>query len=488
VTAEALTELYPGRLALLLLKICSPTTAHTHRGTPCLKPGKVPIEREWNSQAVDRFTNGADVGAHLASIAQHLASGGNVGLALPPGVVALDADSPEADAMLDRAAPDAPRQETSRGAHYLFRLPEGVSVSNGVERELAPGIGVDVRAAGLGQIVVEPSRHESDAPYTWKQPLSPSVDELPKLPGWILEKLLKQPPAPRPKRRPERVDVPPIESELLRQTGVPLDPIPEGQRNDRLASIAGTVRRNVDNDPERIVPILLTANSALCKPPLPDAEVEGIARSVSRYGFGEVVGDDPEALQAAIGKMLGYGIEGVVKSGDRYAITDSKGRPAWGGNLLQRASWRGVLLNVHGKVVNVKTDQWPALAQMLRDFAVEEDAGAGDKRGEMIFLLQKFVRQKGARAPQTEREFHAWLANDADECALRYRGNLFFRFETFVEWAERELIGERVAEVWRRLRESGVGEERKFRFRFEDRRIQRATWRVLVPLDTDTEE
>ena len=57
--------------------------------------------------------------------------------------------------------------------------------------------------------------------------------------------------------------------------------IPQGQRNDSLARIAGWLRLY---HPVPIVEeLLLLTNDARCDPPLPEHEVRGIAQSIGRY-------------------------------------------------------------------------------------------------------------------------------------------------------------------------------------------------------------
>lgn len=58
--------------------------------------------------------------------------------------------------------------------------------------------------------------------------------------------------------------------------------IKKGERNTTLASYGGTFRRRGSNEQE-IFELLKIINESRCKPPLPIAEVQGIARSVARY-------------------------------------------------------------------------------------------------------------------------------------------------------------------------------------------------------------
>lgn len=65
------------------------------------------------------------------------------------------------------------------------------------------------------------------------------------------------------------------------------NPIPEGQRNSALASLAGTMRR-VDMGHAEILAALLETNRTRCLPHLAPREVERIAASVARYSPDEV--------------------------------------------------------------------------------------------------------------------------------------------------------------------------------------------------------
>ena len=64
------------------------------------------------------------------------------------------------------------------------------------------------------------------------------------------------------------------------------DSIPSGRRNSTLASRAGRLRQ-AGLDYEGILSHLRKLNETLCEPPLPDYEIETIARSISSYPTGE---------------------------------------------------------------------------------------------------------------------------------------------------------------------------------------------------------
>jgi len=68
--------------------------------------------------------------------------------------------------------------------------------------------------------------------------------------------------------------------------------IPLGQRNNMLASIAGSLRR-AGLSPEDIEAQLLKINAGRCQPPLPESEVRGIAKSIAKYKVGDSARDYP---------------------------------------------------------------------------------------------------------------------------------------------------------------------------------------------------
>jgi hypothetical protein len=152
--------------------------------------------------------------------------------------------------------PETLRVKTGCGAHLYFLCPENVPIRNSAGT-LGPGL--DVRGEG-GYVIVPPSVHPNGHVYRW-------LDEgkntcLAPAPSWLLERLA---PSPETKAKPQRG------TSIL-----------DGQRNASLTSVAGTMRRRGMSN-EAILAALLAENVSRCKPPLPDGEVTGIARSVSRY-------------------------------------------------------------------------------------------------------------------------------------------------------------------------------------------------------------
>jgi bifunctional DNA primase/polymerase-like protein/AAA domain-containing protein/primase-like protein len=142
---------------------------------------------------------------------------------------------------------------TARGRHLYYKHPGG-TIGN---RILAPHL--DVRA-DAGYVILPPSVHSTGVVYQWHGKL----DDARSVPLEIVRGLQNGSAA--------RVAAPIA-------TG---SPIPKGQRNATLTSLAGTMRRRGMEAPEMIA-ALLVVNTTRCDPPLSDADVERIAHSVARY-------------------------------------------------------------------------------------------------------------------------------------------------------------------------------------------------------------
>jgi len=188
----------------------------------------------------------------------------DAGIALvTDGLVVLDFDAKNGG-LKSKASIEAkygllPHTRTHRtgggGEHWIYRNPNGANVRNTVSFAGYPG--VDLRAND-GYIVVPPSPHESGKRY---EVLDDS--EIAPAPDWLVDLATKK------KTRSQQTA---SESEL----------IPEGQRNSRLTSIAGSMRRN-GMAREAIEAALQEVNQRQCSPLLPDNEVTRIAQSVTRY-------------------------------------------------------------------------------------------------------------------------------------------------------------------------------------------------------------
>ncbi len=144
------------------------------------------------------------------------------------------------------------------GRHYYFQHPS-IVLGNSAGK-LGPGL--DIRTDG-GQVVAPPSVHPvTQRAYEWEAAHHPDDVSPAPVPQWLLDKLTAE-----------------SERRHAQERGVML---PEGQRNDALARIAGKLRHDGLNQKE-LEAALLEINRQRCKPPLPDDEVRGIAGSIARY-------------------------------------------------------------------------------------------------------------------------------------------------------------------------------------------------------------
>jgi putative DNA primase/helicase len=247
--------------------------------------------------------------------------------------------------------------------HYLFRYP-GVEIKNSASKL---GAGLDVRGDG-GYVVAAPSNHASGGRYEWL--FSPVEQEPTEVPAWLLA-LMKQ--TPRTRRAQTSL---PIADECA---------IPEGQRNSALASIAGHLRRQGAEEAE-IVEALLRINQERCFPPLPEAEVEAIARSITRYPAG---GERHKLTEYGNAERL------IDRHGDDLRFSSGLGWLVWDG-----ARWRR---DEDGEAVRRMKDtiraEWATIPNVL-DF---------DERMAIVRFLTRSESIRGLKAglevAQSERAF-----------------------------------------------------------------------------------
>lgn len=174
-------------------------------------------------------------------------------------VLDFDSDSPEE--LFELAGRygivDAvPMVKTGKGRQLYFDAVEGLGPFVRVAGEP-----VDVRS-GESYTILPPSVHPNGREYRWVVPL---CDPLPKMPAATLEKLKAG-----------------IAAKVPAVVSVEGAEILEGQRNAELARIAGKLRR-VGASEGAILAQLKETNATRCRPPLPDSELDAIARSIARY-------------------------------------------------------------------------------------------------------------------------------------------------------------------------------------------------------------
>jgi hypothetical protein len=169
----------------------------------------------------------------------------------PASIAALEAEQGPLPATVEAL--------TGGGGRHLYFAHPGATVANRV----AVRAGIDVRGDG-GCVVAPPSVHPSGRRYAWVAGREPQ----------------RCPLAPAPRHLigatgPGRGHPPSHWRRLVRETLVP------GRRNDTIASMTGhLLRRGVDLDV--VLELMLAWNRSHCRPPLPDAEVARVVRSIER--------------------------------------------------------------------------------------------------------------------------------------------------------------------------------------------------------------
>ncbi len=191
------------------------------------------------------------------------------------GLVVVDVDArhggPDSLAAAEaRQGPLPPTVEclTGGGGRHLYFAHPGRPVANRVA--LRPGI--DLRGDG-GCVVAPPSVHPNGRRYAWVAGRGPGDYTLAALPHHFGE-------------RPASLR--PIGHSPAHWRRLVRDDIGEGGRNDTIASLTGhLLRRGVD--PEVALELLLAWNRTHCRPPLADAEVVQVVRSISHLHEREAV-------------------------------------------------------------------------------------------------------------------------------------------------------------------------------------------------------
>ena len=240
------------------------------RDHECSSPAKHPTTR--------RGIHDASTEERLARIwwERHPRRGIALATGEPSGVWVLDLDGEKGKCSFLALQEDQgriPNTVASRtgggGFHLLFRMPGNREVKNSAGQV---GDGIDVRGTG-GYVILPPSGHVSGRRYAWLRGRSPGEIAVADAPAWLLD-LVAPPQGDRPAAGRK---APPLD-EII--------PGPNdrggGRRNQTLASLAGSLRRRGLVE-EEILPALQAVNARRCRPPLPDADLVRIARSVARY-------------------------------------------------------------------------------------------------------------------------------------------------------------------------------------------------------------
>ena len=260
----------------------------------------------------------------------------NIGIATGNGLVVLDVDvHPEIGKFGDETLasleaqygqlPDTWTCLTGGGGgctHYYFACNDPALTC---ATDFLPGL--DYRGRG-GYVIAPPSLHECGREYEWEAGHTPSDAPLAPLPDWLHTLMLKGREA-APEARIEGNRASP-------------ERITEGSRNDTLFRLASSLRGK-GMTVEGITAALLAENKARCDPPLPDREVEKIAKSGGKYPPGSLGGQNnerpkeiqrlevisaPELLRADL-PPLRFLVDGLLPEGTSLLTAASKIGKSW---------------------------------------------------------------------------------------------------------------------------------------------------------------
>jgi hypothetical protein len=306
-----------------------------------LPPGeKAPRMKQWPERAsndIHKVTEWIAKGYRVDPEKPQTFSTGGLGIVCgrKSGVIVLDVDGEEGKRTLHvlmgkyGILPKTPTQKTPGGGYHLFFRYWGPCGNRAGMLDKAGYKGLDVRGDG-GQVVAAPSLHPNGKPYEWAPKRDLEDLEIAECPEWlrsliegkglqgkgfenkefenkgfenkgiegkniegnriedriedrIEEKEEKRIPVPEPV-------APTSPQGGTPQGGIPREGIiPEGQRDDTLTRLAGSMRR-WGMPAAAIEAALLETNKSLCRPPLDDGQVRKIAWSIGRKAPGYLPG------------------------------------------------------------------------------------------------------------------------------------------------------------------------------------------------------
>jgi hypothetical protein len=329
----------------------------------------------------------------------------NIGIATGGGRAVLDIDLRNGgdgalaslEAAHGRELPGTAKVATGGGGwHHYFAAPAGTR-----SRDLAPG--VELKGEG-SYVVAPPSLHASGREYVWIHD-----GERADAPAWLLE-------AGQQRRNGS---APPVE-----------EAIPEGQRNSKLLSLAGSMRRR-GMGPAEIEAALEVTNTQRCQPPLDADEVRRIAGSVQRYDPEESAtaketpgGYDPQtgrpisevpAVERLSRLLEGPAVRRVVwRRSKRSAYIFTVLDPRTGEEVLTHSvddvlvlsNLQKAIHSVTGMVIEAprrNSETWKAIQRAITAAAEVVEVGDEDAE-EWRFRLGQYLSDRVSESPQTAAE------------------------------------------------------------------------------------
>lgn len=242
--------------------VVHPCCPHNHY---CGSPGKIPYDPEtrqhmegWQAHAqfpLDKWEEWYDLEPEI-----------NVGFLCgsPSKLLCVDIDNTEGEELFCATVSGEDRRtwnyRTGKGSRFLYRVHGG-----GVRSARVSKGGHDYELLGDGrQSVLPPSIHPSGRRYEWVSEATPRACRLLDAPSQLLI---------------EGGDE--ITSEEVDWEGVITATTSEGARNETLTRLAGHLLAPTAVSPEEVYLWLKLYSQAHCKPPLPEAEIKRIIKSIA---------------------------------------------------------------------------------------------------------------------------------------------------------------------------------------------------------------
>lgn len=321
-------------LGLPVIPVCSPD----HKGESlrhreiCTSHGKVPVILGWQT----RTTTTSDELVKWFSAHPHR------NLGLPTGnasrLIGIDVDGELGEKYLEELSegdlPPTWEFTTGKGRRLLYALPEGVRVKKFKQADEGTKH-QEVALLGDGQqTVIPPSTHAMGYKYEWIEGRSPwDMPEPAPAPQWMLDLMRRK--TGRPKKKSEG------DEELEYSPQVTEDEwggiVPEGQRQDRLKRLAGSLLHRGTIPKEEVLAFLRDWNQRHCRPPWPDHELEVLVTNLAYAEQAKSVsmlnGQGREVLRPSVfarkfiqdQKQAGYSWHYSIKNGNFYRCDDSTG-------------------------------------------------------------------------------------------------------------------------------------------------------------------
>lgn len=327
----------------------------------------------------------------------------DAGIATPcgPGWFVLDADDePVLKALEAEHGPLPPTVEvvTPRPGRHIYLRGEATNATGSLPD------GIHIRGVG-GYVLLPPSPHPNGGRYEWRTVLGEL--DMAQAPAWLLELL-------RPAS--SNGSAPTVDGD-----------IPDQQRNETLASLAGTMRRRGFHE-AAIEAALLVTNRDRCRPPLGEPEVRRVARSVARYKPADDAVASLDELTVLLGlddvgkrvdavRVYGRGSRAhvclLLDDGDRIVLDPLGGCSTPAKMMLELASQAGAtpalkgpdviravklfwLLGEHYESADIASRAWELGAEYLRTAAIGEvDMDDQEARWAAFVTLDRADRNHG---------------------------------------------------------------------------------------------